>query len=77
MNSAVVIAAENPRLRTRPAKAGSDYFGPLTDLTKSKGFNRCQRALTSSLVGTMQLVRADFSKHSRQSDHAPELSGHA
>ncbi len=60
VNSAVVIAAESassyPGLKT-----AADYFGPLTELTNSKGF-QVVNAPYQFPVGTKQLVRSDFSK---------------
>jgi hypothetical protein len=60
INSAVVVAAEAassyPGLRS-----AEQYFGPLTGLTKSKGLTVVNE-LYEFRVGTMQLLRADFSK---------------
>src|ERR1700688_3398967 len=60
VNSAVVIAAEAassyPGLRSP-----EQYFGPLTDLTKAKGLTVVNEPYDFP-VGTMQLVRSDFSK---------------
>ncbi len=60
VNSAVVIAAENvssyPGLDT-----AADYFGPLTELTTSKGFKVVNEPY-EYFVGAKRLVREDFSK---------------
>jgi hypothetical protein len=60
VNSAVVIAAEAassyPGLRN-----AEHYFGPLTELTKSKGLKVVNEPYDFS-VGAKQLVRGDFSK---------------
>ncbi|MBZ5707247.1 MAG: hypothetical protein LAN63_18015 [Acidobacteriia bacterium] len=60
VNSAIVIAAESvasyPGLRN-----AADYFGPLTELTTSKGFKVVNEPSEVS-VGSKQLVRGDFSK---------------
>jgi hypothetical protein len=60
VNSAVVITAENaasyPGLKT-----ATDYLGPLTELTTSKGFKSAGDPYQFS-VGTTPLVRADFVK---------------
>jgi hypothetical protein len=60
VNSAVVVAAEAasayPGLRN-----AEHYFGPLTELTKSKGFNVVNQPYDYS-VGAKPLVRGDFGK---------------
>jgi hypothetical protein len=60
VNSAVVIAAEivssYPGLRT-----AADYFGPLTEVTLSKGFKVVNEPFDFS-GGANRLVRGDFSK---------------
>ena len=60
VNSAVVVAAEAassyPGLRN-----AEHYFGPLTELTKSKGLKVVNEPYDYS-AGTRQLVRGDFSK---------------
>jgi hypothetical protein len=60
VNSAVVVAAEAassyPGLRN-----AENYFGPLTDLTKSKGLKVVNEPYEYS-VGARQLMRGDFSK---------------
>lgn len=60
INSAVVIAAESadsyPGL-----KVAADYFGPLTELTESKGFKVVNEPY-EFLVDGRPLVRGDFSK---------------
>jgi len=60
VNSAVVVAAEEvasyPGLRS-----AEQYFGPLTELTKSKGFAVVSEPYEFH-VGDRQLVRSDFSK---------------
>jgi hypothetical protein len=60
VNSAVVIAAEP--LSVYPAvKSAADYFGPLTEVATSKGFQVVNEPHDLS-VGPMRLVRGDFSK---------------
>jgi hypothetical protein len=60
VNSAVVIAAET--VSTYPGlKDASQYFGPLTEVTTSKGFRVVNQAYDFT-VGSKRLVRADFSK---------------
>lgn len=60
VNSAVVIAAES--VASYPGlKNAADYFGPLTELTTSKGFKVVNEPYEVS-VGARQLVRSDFSK---------------
>jgi hypothetical protein len=60
VNSAVVIAAES--VASYPGlKSAADYFGPLTELTTSKGFKVANEPYEVS-VGSRQLVRSDFSK---------------
>src|SRR5882724_6391887 len=60
VNSAVVIAAESvsayPGLKT-----AADYFGPLTEVTLSKGFKVVNEPFDFS-GGANRLVRGDFSK---------------
>jgi hypothetical protein len=60
VNSAVVFAVETvssyPGLRN-----AEQYFGPLTELTKSKGLKVVNEPYPYS-AGAMQLVRGDFSK---------------
>jgi hypothetical protein len=60
VNSAVVVAAEAassyPGLRN-----AENYFGPLTELTKSKGLNVVNQPYEFP-VGAKQLMRGDFSK---------------
>ncbi len=60
VNSAVVIAAESvsayPGLKT-----AADYFGPLTEVTLSKGFKVVNEPFDFS-GGAHQLLRGDFSK---------------
>jgi hypothetical protein len=60
VNSAVVIAAESvsayPGLKT-----AADYFGPLTEVTLSKGFKVVNEPF-DFFRGTNQVVRGDFSK---------------
>jgi hypothetical protein len=64
VNSAVVITAESaasyPGLKT-----AADYFEPLTELTKSKGFTVVNEPYEVS-VGMKRLVRGDFSKQLNQ-----------
>jgi hypothetical protein len=60
VNSAVVIAAE-PASAYPGLQNGEDYFGPLTELTKSKDFTVVNPPYDFSL-GTKSLVRGDFSK---------------
>jgi hypothetical protein len=60
VNSAVVIAVE--ALSTYPGvKTAADYFGLLTELTATKGFQVVNQPHEFS-VGPVRLVRADFSK---------------
>jgi len=60
VNSAVVIAAES--LSTYPGlKTAADYFGPLSEVTLSKGFKAVNEPFDFS-GGANQLVRGDFSK---------------
>jgi len=60
VNSAVIIAAETassyPGLKT-----AADYFGPLTELTTSKGFTVVNPPYLFT-VGVRQLPRADYKK---------------
>lgn len=60
VNSAVVVAAESassyPGLRN-----AEQYFGPLTELTKSKGLKVVNEPYDYP-IGATQLVRGDFSK---------------
>jgi len=60
VNSAVVVAAE-PASSYPGLQTAEQYFGPLTALTKSKGFTVVNEPYEFR-VGTMQLVRGDFSK---------------
>lgn len=60
VNSAVVIAAE-PLSNYSGMKTASDYFGPLTELATTKGFQAVEEPHAFS-IGTAQLVRGDFSK---------------
>jgi hypothetical protein len=60
VNSAVVIAAES--VSSYPSlKTAADYFGPLTEVTLSKGFKVVNEPFDFS-SGANQLVRGDFSK---------------
>jgi hypothetical protein len=60
VNSAVVIAAES--VSSYPSlKTAADYFGPLTEVTLSKGFKVVNEPFDFS-GGANQLVRGDFSK---------------
>lgn len=60
VNSAVVITAE--RLSAYSGmKTATDYFGPLTELAAAKGF-QAENDPHEFPVGTMHLVRGDFSK---------------
>ncbi len=60
VNSAVVIAAES--VSSYPGlKTAADYFGPLTEVTLSKGFKVVNEPFDFS-GGAHQLVRGDFSK---------------
>ncbi|HEV7217871.1 MAG: hypothetical protein ACHP8A_14520 [Terriglobales bacterium] len=60
INSAVIIAAESvdsyPGLKT-----AADYFGPLTELTESKGFKVVNQPY-DFLVDGRPVVRGDFTK---------------
>jgi len=60
VNSAVVIAAE-PASSYPGLRSPEQYFGPLTELTKAKGLSVVNEPYDFP-VGTMQLVRGDFSK---------------
>src|SRR3984885_14651635 len=60
VNSAVVIAAE-PASSYPGLRSPEQYFGPLTELTKARGLSVINEPYDFS-VGTMQLVRSDFSK---------------
>ena len=60
VNSAVVFAAE-PLSAYSGVKTAIDYFGPLTELATSKGFQVVNQAYEFS-VGSVPLVRADFTK---------------
>lgn len=60
VNSAVVIAAE-PVSSYPGLRSPEQYFGPLTELTKAKGLSVVNEPYDFP-VGTMQLVRGDFSK---------------
>jgi hypothetical protein len=60
INSAVVIAAEALSAYSG-VKTAADYFGPLTELTTTKGFQVVNQPYEFS-VGLVRLVRADFSK---------------
>src|SRR6266568_688360 len=58
VNSAVVIAAES--VKSYPGlKAAEEYFGPLTELTTSKGFKVVNEPYAFS-SGTKEMVRSDF-----------------
>lgn len=60
VNSAVIIAAESAT--SYPGlKSAVDYFGPLTELTGSKGFTVVNPPYMFT-VGSRQLPRADYSK---------------
>jgi hypothetical protein len=60
VNSAVVVAAE-PASSYAGLHNAEQYFGPLTELTKSKGFKVVNEPYDYR-VGATQLVRGDFSK---------------
>jgi hypothetical protein len=60
VNSAVVVAAEAASSYPGLHDAGQ-YFGPLTELTKSKGLKVVNEPYDYR-VGAVQLVRGDFSK---------------
>ena len=60
VNSAVVIVAE-PASSYPGLRSPEQYFGPLTELTKVKGL-RVVNEPYDFPMGTMQLVRGDFSK---------------
>lgn len=56
----MIIAAESAA--SYPGlKSAADYFGPLAELTTSKGF-KVENEPYEFAVGTKQLVRGDFSK---------------
>jgi hypothetical protein len=60
VNSAVIIAAESTA--SYPGlKVAADYFGPLTELTTSKGFTVVNQPYLFTM-GTRQLPRADYKK---------------
>jgi hypothetical protein len=60
VNSAVVIAAES--VKSYPAlKTAVDYFAPLEEITKARGFKMVNEPYESS-VGTRKIPREDFSK---------------
>ncbi len=60
VNSAVVIAAES--LKSYPGlKTAVDYFTPLEEVTKAKGFKVANEPYEFS-IGTKRLAREDFSK---------------
>jgi hypothetical protein len=60
VNSAVVVAAE--AASSYPGLQNAEqYFGPVTELTKSKGFTVANEP-HEFRVGSAQLVRGDFSK---------------
>jgi len=60
LNSAVVIVAE-PLSAYPGLKTAADYFGPLSELATSKGFQAVDEPHDFS-VGPVRLVRGDFSK---------------
>ncbi len=60
VNSAVVIAAE-PASSYPGLRSAEQYFGPLTELTKAQGLTVVNEPYDFR-VGTVQLVRGDFSK---------------
>jgi hypothetical protein len=60
VNSAVVVAAE-PTSSYPGLQNAAQYFGPLSELTKSKGLKVVNEPYDYS-VGTRELVRGDFSK---------------
>jgi len=60
VDSAVIITAES--VASYPGlKTAADYFGPLTELTTSKGFKVANEPYTFA-SGAKQTVRGDFSK---------------
>ncbi len=60
VNSAVIVTAET--VSSYPGlKTATDYFGPLTELTTSKGFKVVNEPYTFP-VGAKQLIRGDFGK---------------
>lgn len=60
VNSAVVIAAES--VSSYPGlKGAADYFGPLTELTATKGFKVVNEPYAFQ-VGAKTMVRGDFRK---------------
>jgi hypothetical protein len=60
VNSAIVITAEDQTLYPDMVEA-ADYFVPLTDFTKSKGFEVIQKPYPVK-IGDEDLDRADFRK---------------
>ena len=60
VNSSVLIAAES--VSTYPGlKDASQYFGPLTEVTTSKGFKVVNEPY-DVVIGTRRMVRGDYSK---------------
>jgi len=60
VNSAVVIAAES--VKSYPGlKTAVDYFAPLEEITKAKGFKVVNQPYEFS-VGAKKIAREDFSK---------------
>ena len=59
-NSAVVFAAESTSTYPK-LKSARDYFEPIQEVTKAKGFEVYNDPYTFT-VGTKELLRADFSK---------------
>lgn len=59
-NSAAVFAAESTATYPK-LKSARDYFGPIEEVTKAKGFEVYNDPYTFT-VGTKELLRADFSK---------------
>jgi hypothetical protein len=60
VNSAIIIAAESAA--SYPGmKTAADYFGPLTEVTTSKGFKVVEEPYEFA-VGGKALARSDFSK---------------
>lgn len=60
INSAVIIAAESMD-SYHGLNAAADYFGPLTELTESKGFKVGNQPY-DFIVDGRQMVRGDFTK---------------
>ena len=75
VNSAVVIASESEK--SYPGlKSAVDYFGPLEEVTKSKGFQVTNQPYEFS-VGAKKNRPRRFQQKSRQAHHGSVHAGHA